>query len=321
MLRNMILALVLIVSALATATDGALQVDPNVQPYKKVSGVSGNLSSVGSDTLNNLMALWSEGFRKMYPNVNVQVEGKGSGTAPPALIQGTAQLGPMSRPMKAEESENFEKKKGYEPTAVGVGLDALAVYVHKDNPLESMSLEQVDAIFSKTRKGGHSEDITTWGQVKDGMAISQHPISIYGRNSASGTYGYFKKHALFKGDYKDSVKEQPGSSSVVMAITEDEAGIGYSGIGYKTSGVKVLKLSKKGGEPVDASAENVFTKKYPLGRMLLIYVDKQPNQKMNKTVEEFMRYILSKEGQEIVVKGGYIPLPAKLVDKQLEVLN
>lgn len=321
MLRNMIIALVLIVSSMAMATDGALKVDPKIQPYKKVSGVSGNLSSVGSDTLNNLMALWSEGFRKMYPNVNVQVEGKGSGTAPPALIQGTSQLGPMSRPMKAEERENFEKKKGYAPTLVGVGLDALAVYVHKDNPLESMSLEQVDAIFSKTRKGGHSEDVTTWGQIKKGMKISGHPISIYGRNSASGTYGYFKKHALFKGDYKDSVKEQPGSSSVVMAVTEDEAGIGYSGIGYKTSGVKILKLSKKGGPAVEASAENVFSKKYPLGRMLIIYVDKKPNQKLNKTVEEFMRYILSKEGQEIVVKGGYIPLPSPLLDKQLAALN
>ncbi len=304
-----------------TAGDKPIEVDGDLPQYEKVSGVSGNISSVGSDTLNNLMALWSEGFRKKYPNVNLQVEGKGSSTAPPALMEGNSQLGPMSRPMKTEEIEGFEKKMGYKPTPVGVALDALAVFVHKDNPIEEMTLQQVDAIFSKTRKGG-LEEIRTWGELKADTELSPFPISLYGRNSASGTYGYFKKHALFKGDYKDQVKEQPGSSSVVMAITEDKAGIGYSGIGYKTSGVKTLKLSKKPGEPsFDATAYNVLEKKYPLGRMLYIYVNKAPNQPLPAVVDQFLRYVLSKEGQEIVVKSGYIPLPAKIAAKQLAPLN
>ena len=312
----------LLVSTAAMAADGPMKVDVNIAGYVKVDGISGNISSVGSDTLNNLMALWSEGFRKAYPNVNVQVEGKGSGTAPPALIQATSQLGPMSRPMKTEELEHFEKKMGYMPTAIGVSLDALAVYVHKDNPIESLDLTQIDAIFSKTRKGGAGEEIATWGQVGVNGAIAGHPISIYGRNSASGTYGYFKKHALFKGDYKDKVKEQPGSSSVVMAVTEDTAAIGYSGIGYKTSGVKTLRLSKKSGaEAVAANAANVLNGSYPLGRMLYIYVNKKPNQPLPIAVEQFLRYVLSKDGQQTVVKSGYIPLPAKLVGKQLDLLK
>jgi phosphate transport system substrate-binding protein len=295
------------------------QVDPGLKDYAKTTGVAGNLNSIGSDTLNNLMTFWAEGFRKRYPNVNIQIEGKGSSTAPPALIEGVSQIGPMSRPMKKEEIEKFENKYGYKPTQVGVALDSLAVYVNKDNPLREISLEEVDAIFSKTRKGGHPTDIATWGQLGLKGQWANQPVSIYGRNSASGTYGYFKKHALFKGDYKDTVKEQPGSASVVLAVTEDMGGIGYSGIGYKTSGVKAVSVSKKKGEPAyEPTAENVMAKKYPLGRMLYLYVAKEPNKPLPKLTEEFLKYVLSKEGQEIVVKDGYFPLPAKVADKQKE---
>lgn len=299
-----------------------MKVDPALPAYEKVSGVSGNLSSVGSDTLNNLMALWSEGFRKVYPNVNLQVEGKGSSTAPPALIKGVAQLGPMSRPMKGEEIEAFEREKGYKPVAIGVALDALAVFVNKDNPLEALSLSQIDAIFSKNRGGGYHQDIRTWGQLDLAGSLAPYPISLYGRNSASGTYGFFKARALFKGDFKDFVKEQPGSSSVVMAITEDPAGIGYSGIGYLTSGVKTLKISRKPGQPAyAATAENVLKRKYPLGRLLYVYVNKKPNQPLPKGVTEFLRFALSRDGQQTVLRSGYIPLPAALAAKQAALIN
>ena len=296
-----------------------VQVDPKIPAYQKEEGVAGNLNSIGSDTLNNLMTYWAESFRKHYPNVRVQIEGKGSSTAPPALISGTAQLGPMSRQMKNEELDKFEKKYGFKPTAIGVALDSLAVYVNKDNPLDGLSLPQVDAIFSKTRKCGLAQPIITWGQLGLTGPWQNLPISLYGRNSASGTYGYFKKHALCKGDYKDTVKEQPGSASVVMGITEDRAGIGYSGIGYKTSGVKALALSKKeGGKQYEPTYENVLAQKYPLGRMLYIYVVKEPNKPLPKLVEEFIRFTLSKEGQQIVVKDGYLPLPAGVIEKQLQ---
>jgi len=265
-------ALAAVVAVGGNAVADQIKVDPNLPVYQKVSGVSGNLSSVGSDTLNNLMTYWAESFRKIYPNVNIQIEGKGSSTAPPALISGTAQLGPMSRKMKDKEIKAFEAKYGFKPTTIGVALDSLAVFLNKDNPVDALDLTQVDAIFSKNRKGGAPADIVTWGQVGVKGDLADKPISLYGRNSASGTYGYFKKHALFKGDYKDTVKEQPGSASVVLGVTEDKAGIGYSGIGYKTSGVKAIALSKKGGEAYEPNYENVLNGKYPLGRLLYINV-------------------------------------------------
>ncbi|MDT8442106.1 MAG: phosphate ABC transporter substrate-binding protein [Desulfuromonadales bacterium] len=311
--------------AVGTFATGSLasevKVDANLADYAKVQGVAGNLNSIGSDTLNNLLTFWAESFRKQYPNVNIQVEGKGSSTAPPALIEGTAQLGPMSRKMKAQEIEAFEAKFGYKPTAIGVALDSLAVYVNKDNPLEKLDLAEVDATFSKTRKGGAAADISTWGQIGLTGSWANKPISLYGRNSASGTYGFFKEKALFKGDYKDTVKEQPGSASVVLGVTEDNSGMGYSGIGYKTSGVKAIALSQKGGEAYEPTYENVLSGKYPLGRLLYIYVAKEPNKPMPKLVKEFLKFVLSKEGQEIVVKDGYLPLTAEVAAKQLALLD
>lgn len=290
-----------------------VEVDSAIPAYSKVSGVSGNINSVGSDTMNNLMTLWCEGFNKYYPNVRCQIEGKGSSTAPPALIEGTSQFGPMSRAMKGKEVDAFEKAKGYKPTAVPTSIDTLAVYVNKDNPLNCLSIEQTDAVFSKTRNCGGAKDIVTWGDLGLAEDWQFKPISIYGRNSASGTYGYFKKKALCKGDYKDTVKEQPGSASVVHGITEDIAGIGYSGIGYKTSGVKAIELAKEAGECAPPNLENVVSGKYPLGRYLYLYVNKEPNKELDPLRKEFLLYILSKEGQEIVVKDGYLPLPADKV--------
>lgn len=288
--------------------------------YKKVTGVSGNLNSIGSDTLNNLMTLWAEGFNKKYPSVRIQVEGKGSSTAPPALIEGTAQIAPMSRAMKNKELDAFEKKFGFAPTRIAVAIDTLAVYVHKDNPIKGLSLTQVDGIFSKTRKGG-SKALITWGDVGMTGPWAKKPISLYGRNSASGTYGYFKKKALFKGDYKDSVKEQPGSASVINSVGVDLGGIGYSGIGYRTSEVRALPLSKKDGKPfVEPSFDNALAKKYPLGRSLYLYVVKKPNEPLPQLTKEFLKYVLSGEGQAIVKKDGYGALPSKMVDKQLRLL-
>lgn len=299
-----------------------VEVDKNIPHYEKVSGISGNLSSIGSDTMNNLLTLWLEGFKKYYPNVNIQVEGKGSSTAPPALISGTAQLGPMSRDMKQEEIDAFEKKFGYKPTELRVSIDALAVYVNKDNPIEGLSLPQVDAIFSKTRRGGYRTDITKWGDVNLSGDWNNRGISLYGRNSASGTYGYFKEFALFKGDFKDQVKEQPGSASVVQGVTEDRYGIGYSGIGYRTSGVLPLPLAKSENDEFhEANYENCLNGKYPLSRFLNIYINKSPNNQLNSLLREFLKFVLSYEGQEVVVKDGYLPLTSELVKKELTRLN
>jgi phosphate transport system substrate-binding protein len=280
------------------------------------------VSSIGSDTLNNLMTLWAEEFKRVYPNVNIQIQGAGSSTAPPALTEGTANMGPMSRAMKDGEIAAFEKKYGYKPTEIKVALDALAVYVNKDNPIQGLTLPQVDAIFSSTRKCGYPKSIARWGDVGMTGDWARRPIQLYGRNSVSGTYGFFKEVALCKGDFDNSVNEQPGSASVVQSVTAQLNAIGYSGIGYKTSGVRAVPLAKKEGEPfVEATDENVVSGKFPLTRYLYVYINKAPNQALDPMVREFMRLILSKQGQEVVVKDGYVPLPAKVVEKELAKLN
>jgi len=309
-------------AALLSSTAGAVQkVDASVPTYAKASGISGNLSSVGSDTLANLMTMWAEEFNREYPNVNIQIQAAGSSTAPPALTEGTANLGPMSREMKDDELAAFEDKYGYKPTAVPVAIDALAVMVNKDNPIKGLTIPQVDAIFSSTRKCGHETDIENWGNA--GVAAwGSKTIQLYGRNSVSGTYGYFKENALCKGDFKSNVNEQPGSASVVQSVTSSVNGIGYSGMGYTTSGVKMVALAKKAGEPfVEATPENALSGTYPLTRYLYVYVNKKPNTPLAPLDYEFIKMVLSQTGQQVVIKDGYIPLPAKVVEKVLTSLK
>ncbi|MDT8403874.1 phosphate ABC transporter substrate-binding protein PstS family protein [Sulfuriflexus sp.] len=294
------------------------RLDASLPTYERTSGVSGNLLSVGSDTLANLMTLWAEEFKRVYPNVNIQIQAAGSSTAPPALTEGTSNLGPMSRKMKSKELEAFEKKHGYKPTPIRVAIDALAVYVHKDNPIKGMTIPQVDAVFSSTRKCGYDKDANRWGDLGLTGAWVGRDIQIFGRNSVSGTYGYFKKKALCKGDYKSNVNEQPGSASVVQSVTASINGIGYSGIGYKTSGVKAVPLTKKPGKPfIAATADNAADGTYPLSRYLYVYVNKHPNKPLAPLEREFVKMVLSRAGQQVVIKDGYIPLSSKIVEKEL----
>lgn len=312
---------ILNIGLLASSVASAVSVDEGVPVYKAVSGISGNLSSVGSDTLANLMTLWAEAFKRSYPNVNIQIQAAGSSTAPPALTEATSNFGPMSRKMKAKEIASFEDRYGYKPTAIPVAIDALAVYVNKDNPVKGMAIPDVDAVFSSTRKCGGDKGITKWGDLGLTGNWKKRDIQIYGRNSVSGTYGYFKKKALCKGDYKNNVNEQPGSASVVQSVSSSMNGIGYSGIGYKTSGVRAVPLTKKaGGEFIDATPDNAVSGKYPLSRFLYVYVNKKPNNELAPLDKEFIKLILSKQGQEVVIKDGYIPLPAKVVEKYLQAI-
>lgn len=288
-----------------------VKVDAALPDYEAVEGVSGTIKSIGSDSMNNLMTFWTQGFQEFYPNVQVEVEGKGSATAPPALIAGTANFGPMSREMKKKEEDAFQSAFGYPPVALPTSIDMLAVYVHKDNPIanKGLSLEQLDAIFSKNRKGGYLTDITTWGQVGLTGKWAAQPISLYGRNSASGTNGYFKEHALFEGDYKDSVKQLPGSASVVQAIATNRNAIGYSGIGYLTADVRAVPLeSEDEGEYVQALPENGLSGDYPLSRYLYLYVNYQPAGELDPLRREFVRFVFSRQGQQEVIKDGYLPV-------------
>ncbi len=310
------------VTMMTLSARGQVTVDENLPEYKPVAGVSGNLKSVGSDTMNNMMTLWAEGFLGFYPNVQVEIEGKGSGTAPPAMVSGTSHFGPMSRQMKGKELDEFENRYGYPVTGVPTSVDMLAVYVNKDNPITGMTLHQVDAVFSKTRRGGHSEDITRWGQLGLTGAWANRPISLYGRNSASGTYGYFKKNALFGGDYKDQVKEQPGSSSVVQGVASEINGIGYSGIGYKTADVRAVPLTDDpDGKPVPATAKYAYSGDYPLARYLYLYVNAKPGSELDPVRKEFLKYVFSKQGQTAVLRDGYYPIDANVARRSLKAVG
>ncbi|MGO2012871.1 MAG: PstS family phosphate ABC transporter substrate-binding protein [Pseudoalteromonas sp.] len=317
--KNLVAAISVAVTTFASAQ--VMAVDKTIPEYQKVSGISGNFSSVGSDTLANMMTFWAEEYKRIYPNVNIQIQAAGSSTAPPALTEGTANFGPMSRKMKSKEIESFEKRYGYKPTEVRVAIDALAVFVHKDNPIKGLRIDEVDAIFSSTRKCGATKQVNRWSEIGLTGDWASRDVQLYGRNSVSGTYGYFKKKALCKGDFRNNVNEQPGSASVVQSTSSSLNAIGYSGIGYKTSGVRTVPLAKKGDNFVDATLENVATGKYPLSRFLYVYVNKHPNKPLAPIDAEFLKMVLSQDGQGIVKKDGYVPLSGQLAMKELKKLD
>ncbi|SDL44675.1 phosphate transport system substrate-binding protein [Franzmannia pantelleriensis] len=300
-----------VIGASFISTHAMADVDPDLPEYETVSGISGNMTSIGSDTLNNLMTLWAEEFAGYYPNVNIQIQGAGSGTAPTALTEGTAQFGPMSREMRTSEIQEFEERFGYPPTMVPVAIDALAVYVNQDNPIESLTIPQIDAIFSDTRRCGYDEDITRWGQLGLDGNWENRDFTLYSRNAVSGTYGFFAENALCGGDFKASINEQPGSASVVQGVSESVNGIGYSGIGYITSQVRAVPVARdEGEEAYEVSHEN-----YPLARYLMVYVNKHPNEDLDPQQAEFLRMILSRQGQEVTNRDGYIPLPEAVASR------
>ncbi len=306
--------------ALLSAGPALAEVDENLPNYERVSGISGNLGSQGSDTLNNLMTLWAEEFQDFYPNVSVEIEGAGSGTAPVALAEGTANFGPMSRDMRSSEVESFEDAHGYEPTKVRVAIDTIAVFVNRDNPIDGLTMEQVDGMFSATQRCGGS-DIARWGDVGLDGAWTNRDITLYSRNAVSGTYGFFREHALCDGDFKDAINEQPGSASVVQGVSESLNGIGYSGIGYKTSGVKAIALGEDEDNLYEPNAENAVSGDYPLSRFLYVYVNKDPNGELPPIEREFLKLVLSKEGQDVVRRDGFIPMPAQAAERERERLG
>ncbi|MFI8417632.1 PstS family phosphate ABC transporter substrate-binding protein [Serratia sp. NPDC078593] len=283
--------------------------------------LAGNLSSVGSDTLANLMALWAQDFSQHYPNINLQIQAAGSSTAPTALAAGAAQLGPMSRPMKAAELAAFEHRYGYAPLAVPVAVDALVVLVHQDNPLRGLNLHQLDQLFSATRRCAQAAPLQRWGQLGLNGGWTQRSIQRFGRNSASGTYGYFKLRALCGGDFMAQVNELPGSASVVQAVAGSLNSVGYASIGFRASGVRLIPLAEKGEEYIAPTESNVRNGRYPLARYLYIYVNKAPNRPLEPLTAAFLDRVLSEQGQNLVNHDGYLPLPQAMVHKTRQVLG
>jgi phosphate transport system substrate-binding protein len=284
---------------------------------------SGSLNGVGSDTLLQLVTAWLENCKQFNPNLQITYTGKGSSTGPPALTQGTSLFAPMSRPMKPGELETFTTNRGYEPLQLKVAIDAVTVYVNKDNPIEALSYEQLAGIF-----GAEGEQFSTWGEVFRSAgqdvpeAMADQRISLFGRNSASGTYSFFKKNALGGGDYREDVKEMPGSPAVVDGVGADLGGIGYSGAGYGTA---ATRSDVKVGETIESAVppvvEHALDGSYSLARPLLIYVDKKPNTGVDNKAKWFMYYGLSTAGQKVATKLGFFALPEEVRTAELAKLN
>jgi phosphate transport system substrate-binding protein len=282
--------------------------------YRSSRPVAGRIRSTGSDTMDLLVAKWEADFKAMNPELRVVHEGRGSSTAIPALLEGRAEIGPMSRaPLPAEE-QRFQQQKGYAPTVVRVATDALAIYVHPDNPLaqSGLTLAQLDAIFSSGRKRGHPKEVTTWGDLGLTGEWATRPISLYSRNRASGTFGWFRDTVLQKGDFKVNARELQGSADVVAAVASDRAGIGYSGYGYKSALVAAVPVFPENqGVPVAPSADTAMSGAYPLARPLFLALDVPTGQPMPTAVREFVTFVLSRQGAQIVLTEGYFPLDAK----------
>ena len=310
----------MLIGVALTTGAAALDVDPHFPPYKPVPLDSVQIKSVGSDTLGDLMRNWAGDFSKLNPNVKIDVESKGSNTAPAALLDGASQLGPMSRPMRSEEYEPFEKKYGYHPVSFPVAVDALAVYVNKENPIECLTIDQLGQIFSQYRYFGKS-DVKTWGDAGLTGDWATHPISLFGRNSASGTYDVFVEEVLRHQDFKDAVKEQPGSAEVVKMVAADKYAIGYSGIGYLTEGVRTVPLAATPGECYDTSPASTYSGKYPLARYLYLYLNKAPGKALDPAILEFAKFILSRDGQTETIKSRFYPITEPVRSQALQALG
>ena len=307
MMRIVVLTLLCCWSALVAA---------DAPEYARKPGVAGKITSVGSDTLANLMTLWSQEFKHLYPDVKFQIQASGSSTAPPALTEGTATIGPMSRELKPSEIQAFIRAHGYPPTVIQVALDAIAIFVERRNPLPGLTLSEVDAIFSATRFCGGEESISHWSQLGVDNYGQGAPIRLFSRNSVSGTYGLFKIMALCDGDFTKTVNEQPGSASVVLSVASSKGGMGYAAYGYKTAGVRALPLGENAAEFIPLNVETVREQQYPFTRFLYLVINKSPDEPLPTLVREFLTFVLSDTGQKLVARDGYFPIKETLLLRQ-----
>lgn len=294
----------------------------NAQEYQVRSGINGTITSMGSDTMSNLLSVWAEEFQSAYPQVNFQIQAAGSGTAPPAMIQGTANIGPMSRELKSIEQQAFFQKYGYEATMVPVALDAIIIFVDLENPTHWLSQKQVDAIFSITRFCGGASSLESWSQLR-ASANFPYRIRMFGRSAVSGTYGLFKSRVLCDGDFKPQVSELPSSASIVQSVAFFKGAIGYAAWGFQHSGVKPLAIAPGSGKAlphsnsesifgynraIAPSEENIRNQTYPFTRTLFLMVNKAPDESLDNPVLEFIQFIYSERGSQLTRREGYVPL-------------
>jgi phosphate transport system substrate-binding protein len=315
-------------------------VDGGIPSYVAKANLSGAIAVAGSDTMQPMVARIASSFKQSQPDVKIAVQGGGSDAALSAFVQGIAasrrgdgnvrghlssndvDLLASSRPLTAEERRDFQSRHGYEPVEIPIALDTVAIYVNRDNPVQGLTMEQLDAIFGKTRKRGMAEDITTWGQVGLPAAWAQQPIHLYGRDKRSGTRHVFVQEVLLGGDMKPTVREEPGPAMEILDISRDATGIGYAGIGFQASTVRIVPLAIRSGQSfVFPAAQTAADGSYPLARTLYLYAKKGPKADIDPPVMEFLRFINSREGQDIVAKTGYFPLSGGQILKNLYALT
>jgi phosphate transport system substrate-binding protein len=291
-------------------------VDPEMAEYQPSTNIAGVVRAVGSSTLSNLLFRWSTEFYRLYSSVELQITGGGSETAVPALIEGHADLGPMSRPMSESEVERFRAKFGYPPTRLTVAVDAIAVYVNKHNPLTRISFRELDAIFSDTRKRGSSA-IRTWGQLGLTGEWAGRFILLKGPSSAHGLYGVFRSLVLTGGDYRLDMRPGPVASSIVQAVAAEDGAIGFASHFLAAARTKTLAVARdEGGPYVLPIVENAVDGSYPLARNLFIYLNRPPGTPLAPALREFLRFICSEQGQEIAARDGNFPLNADLASRE-----
>jgi len=314
-----------------------LALDSSLAAYMPTSQVSGELKIAGSTTMQPLTNRLAGEFRRYHPNVKIMVEAGESASALKELLGETSRSKPKtggagtgepvllaaaSRLLTEAERKQFVSRYGYEPSPIPVAMDAVGIYVHRDNPLQHLTLDQVDAIFSTTRHRGAPVGITRWGQLGLTGEWAQAPIRLYGRGVKSGTRAFVNEHALRGGEFRSDVHEEPGAASVILATSRDPFGIGYSGIGLQASTVRALPLAEtEGMEPVAPDLRGVMEGRYPLHRFLYLYINKPPTAALPPAAREFLAFVNSREGQEAVIKGGAYPLPPKDVERSLALLS
>lgn len=308
--------------AVEASASEAMTLDTRLVSYTAAGELSGVIRSVGSDTLLNTVTLWSRAFGARYPEVQFEIDGRGSATGPPALLAGDADIAPMSRAMDEKEIAAFTARHGYPPLGICFGVDGLGVFVHKDNPIEQLTLPQVDAIFSDTLELEYDAAITNWSQLVRIGEWSDAPIEKYGRDELSGTHGFFRSTALAGGVFRDDVTQLPGSAAVIHKIAQDPFAIGYSGVAYRTPGVKAVAIARDPEGPYYSwGTARFFSSDHPLARRVYVYVNRAPGEPLEPALKEFLRFALSLEGQELVLKDGFVPISADVAELELTKLN
>lgn len=303
-------------------TLGVAAAPPARTSYAPPKALEGELTLVGSDSMEPLVILWFDAFQKFHPQAHLKAISKGSATAPPALAEGRCAVGPMSRAMEAEEEAKVEAALGAKPMRLLVAYDALAIWVNRANPIQRLTLEQLDAIFSATKKRGWELPMDTWGDLGLRGAWRKRGIQPFGRDPLSGTRAFFKEKVLQKGEFSPRCKVGGDQWAVVEAPGKNAAGISYGPLNYAEPIVRQVPLSPGCGKPgVLPTRENIAKGSYPLTRALSLYLAQGPKAPSPELAKEFLRFVLSKEGQDLVTAYGAVPVAQELAESQLQGLH